>query len=166
MGVPVQGFLLRRQVELSGKLAKIISEDFFSFEEIKHKILSERNFNKIIPEVEVHIDHFLSVKLKEKMPMVGMFVGERTLAQLKEIFMEELETLFPVIMETYLVGLEQDFDIKQFVVNKLAAIPDTKISAYINEILSKQLAFLQFTGALIGFFLGSIQILIMLFLTR
>jgi hypothetical protein len=54
----------------------------------------------VLPEAEAHVDHFLRNRLSTAMPMVAMFIGEKTIAQMKGIFMEELETLFPVFLGT------------------------------------------------------------------
>jgi hypothetical protein len=39
------------------------------------------------------------------MPMIGMFIGEKTINELKAVFITELESLFPVIMKSYLGNL-------------------------------------------------------------
>ena len=163
-GFTFRGVLLRQRHHISAKLSRLVSQELFSFREIEQKILTKGNFEKILPEVEVHIDHFLAVKLKEKMPMVGMFVGERTLGQLKEIFMEELETLFPAIMKSYVAGLESNFNVEQLVIEKLSAITDEKFSAYVRQVTSGAFHFVPLVGALLGFIIGSIQLIILLFL--
>jgi hypothetical protein len=53
----------------------------------------------MLPLAEGHIDDFLRNKLPKAMPVVGMLIGDKTIAQFKAIFMEELHALFPVIME-------------------------------------------------------------------
>lgn len=165
-GFTFQGILLKQRPELSGKLAIILSKELPSFKEIEERLVSPGNFEKMIPEIEVHIDHFLAVKLKEKMPVVGMFVGERTISQLKEIFMEELKTLFPLIMKNYITGLESDVNLEQIITEKLTSIPDETLLSYINQLAAKQLNFLPVLGAFIGFIIGSIQISIILILYK
>jgi len=53
----------------------------------------------MLPLAEGHIDDFLRNKLPKAMPVVGMLIGDKTIAQFKAIFMEELQALFPVFME-------------------------------------------------------------------
>ena len=48
-----------------------------------------------MPFLEGHVDYFLKEKLGEQMPMIKMFVGEKILEQMKEIFLDELKEFFP-----------------------------------------------------------------------
>ena len=43
------------------------------------------------PQIEPHLDDFLRRRLGKKMRMIRMFVGENTIRQLKDGFMEELK---------------------------------------------------------------------------
>ena len=52
----------------------------------------------VMPLAEEHVDDFLRNKLPKAMPVVGMFIGDKTIAQFKGVFMEELEGLFPVFV--------------------------------------------------------------------
>ena len=36
------------------------------------------------------------------MPMVAMFIGDKTIAQFKAVFMEEMEALLPIFIQSYL----------------------------------------------------------------
>jgi len=58
---------------------------------------------KLLPLAEQHVDHFLRHKLTVAMPMVAMFIGDKTIAQFKSVFMEEMDELLPVL-EAPLLG--------------------------------------------------------------
>jgi len=63
-----------------------------------------------MPLVETHVDDFLRIKLPEAMPMISMFVGEKTILQMKTVFINELQLLFPQIMEKYASQLKKDLN--------------------------------------------------------
>jgi hypothetical protein len=50
---------------------------------------------EVLPMAEAQVDDFLRNKLPKAMPVVGMFIGDKTIAQFKAIFMDELQTLLP-----------------------------------------------------------------------
>ncbi|HTL10571.1 MAG TPA: hypothetical protein VL307_19990 [Chitinophagaceae bacterium] len=131
-------------------------------EEIKVRLLHPDNVQKILPEAEVHIDEFLRHKLVKSMPVVGMFVGDKTIQQLKGLFMAELEQLFPVIMHNYLGNLEKDLAIGQMVSQKIAAVPAADIISAIKTMLKKEIFFVKLSAALLGLFIGLVQLLILL----
>src|SRR5690242_912071 len=89
-----KGIVPRKKAALSKYIAGSIS-----FDEIEQKLVSPESFKKIEPSIEAHIDNFLTHKLSKSMPMLSMFIGDKTIAQLKKVFMEELEDLFPTVMK-------------------------------------------------------------------
>lgn len=64
---------------------------------------SQHSFEASIPFVDAQLEDFFRNKLGAKMPMIAMFIGDKTIAQLKSIFMEELQALFPSLMQGIIV---------------------------------------------------------------
>jgi hypothetical protein len=50
---------------------------------------------------------FLRIKLKDEMPMLSMFIGDKTITSLKKFFMQEIEILFPQVMKQFAANLEK-----------------------------------------------------------
>jgi hypothetical protein len=69
---------------------------------VESKMTDPSQVQEVLPLAEAHIDHFLRHKLTTAMPMVAMFIGDKTIAQFKGVFMEELEQLLPVFVKAYL----------------------------------------------------------------
>lgn len=70
------------------------------------------NFNELKPIVNEEIQQFLEKKLPQKMPMIGMLIGERTTQQLKDIFLEELSLLFPQLAKSFIQQQVNQIQIK------------------------------------------------------
>ena len=100
-GFTLHGVFPKRQRQIAESLGRIVGQELLSFGDIEQTITHPDNVRRILPLAEEHIDHFLRVKLKEAMPMISMFIGEKTIGQLKTTFMNELEQLFPIIMKSY-----------------------------------------------------------------
>jgi uncharacterized membrane protein YheB (UPF0754 family) len=160
LGLTIQGIFPKRQEQFAEKLGKLVSEELLSFDEIAGKLTSPDNLNRLTPHVEEHIDHFLRVKLKEAMPMISMFIGDKTIAQLKGIFMEELQQLFPVIMEKYMDTLQEQLDLEKIVVEKVRSFSSDKLEQILNQIMAKEFRFVEIVGAVLGFLIGLVQIAI------
>lgn len=158
MGMTIQGVFPKRQQQFAEKLGKLVSMELLSFDDIKQKIARPENVHKVMPLVEKHIDHFLQVKLGEKMPIVRAFVGESTLNQMKSILMEELEALFPALMEDYMHQVKTDLDLEQIVTRKIAAFSTDKLETILMQIMSKEFVFIEVIGAVLGFIIGLIQL--------
>jgi len=161
-GFSVQGIIPKRQPELSARIGKLFNEELITFKQIEDKILDASTLQKITPEIEMHIDYFLRVKLKDAMPMVAMFVGDKTIIQLKEVFMTEMKVLFPDIMKSYVKELQKDLNIGEKITLKLTALPAMKIEAFVLQKLKKEWCYVQIAGTLLGFIIGAFQVIIIL----
>jgi uncharacterized membrane protein YheB (UPF0754 family) len=162
LGITFQGIFPKNQAQFAAKLGKLVGEELLSFKDIADKITHPNNIEKVMPVVETHIDHFLRVKLAEKMPVISMFIGDKTINELKGVFMEELKTLFPTLMESYINNLQQDLDLEQIVTKKVAAFSSDKLEDILNGIMSKEFRFVEIIGAVLGFIIGLLQIAITL----
>ncbi len=113
-----------------------------------------------MPVVEAHIDQFLRKKLADEMPIISMFIGENTIQQLKSVFLKELETLFPVIMQRYMGNLQQQLDLERIVIEKVAGFSTDKLESILVSIMSKEFRFIEILGAILGFIIGLLQVFI------
>lgn len=160
LGLKLQGIFPKNQPLIAQKLGQVVSKELLSFAEIEEKVTNPDNLKKLRPEIEKHIDAFLKEKLKETFPMLSMFMGEKTINQLKGAFLMELESLFPVLMKSYMVKLEEDLDLEKIVTEKVAGFSSDKLEDILDQITKKEFKFLELIGAIFGFLIGIIQILI------
>lgn len=158
LGFTLQGVFPKRQRQIAESLGRIVGQELLSFGDIEKAITDPENVRRILPLVEEHIDHFLRNKLKETMPMIAMFIGDKTIAQLKAVFMQELEALFPVIMKHYVTHLREDLDLEKMVVEKIAGFSNDRLETMLNEFLTKEFRFVEVIGAALGFLIGLLQI--------
>jgi uncharacterized membrane protein YheB (UPF0754 family) len=158
-GFKIQGVLPANQQLIAEKIGKLVSAEF-SFDALQQKVTDPENFNKLKPEIEKHIDSFLRERLKETFPMLSMLIGDKTITQLKTAFLIELETLFPVLMSSYITNLQKDFNIEKQVTEKIASFSISKIEDQIYISAKKQLLKVQLLGAAIGLLTGLIHIFI------
>ena len=56
---------------------------------------SAASFKAMQPLMEEKLDFFFNHTIKDKLPMMSMFIGDKTVAQLKAVFLEELASIFP-----------------------------------------------------------------------
>src|SRR5687768_3307182 len=146
-GITIQGILPKRQQQLAEKLGKLVSKEFFSPGEIEQKISDPASLQKIMPMIEEHIDDFLRNRLKTEMPMISMFIGDKTVNKLKAAFMKEIETLFPQVMKQYAGNMMHELDLESMVVNKISAFSSDKIEQTLYQNMGKELRLAGALGA-------------------
>lgn len=160
LGITFHGIFPKRQKQFAEKLGKLVSQELLSFSDIEKKISNPDNIEKLMPFVETHIDHFLRVKLAEEMPMIGIFIGDKTINQMKAIFIKELQSLFPSMMENYMGQLEKDLDLEKIVIDKVSGFSSDKMEEILQAIMSKEFRFVEIIGGVLGFIIGLLQVFI------
>jgi uncharacterized membrane protein YheB (UPF0754 family) len=160
-GFKIQGIVAANQQQIAEKIGRLVSTELFSFEALQEKATNPENFNKLKPEIETHIDIFLRERLKDTFPMLSMLIGDKTINQLKTAFLLELESLFPVVMKSYLAGLENELDLEKMITQKIAGFSISKTEGLVLTSAKKQLVKLQVLGAAIGLLLGLVYILLL-----
>lgn len=163
LGITFHGIFPKRQLQFASKLGKLVGEELLSFRDIEEKLTSEENIKKLNPVIESHIDDFLRNKLGTKMPMIAMFIGDKTINELKAIFIEELETIFPQIMKSYMGNLQNQLDLEKIVTQKVADFSSDRLEAILYQIMSKEFRFVEIIGGVLGFIIGLVQVAISLF---
>jgi len=145
----------KRQPAIADGVSRLVVQEFSTLN-LEQKIADPSNLSKARPVIESHIDNFLRVKLKDQMPMISMFIGDKTIESLKTIFMQELETLFPEVMKHFAGNMKAEMGIEKMVREKISGIS----SEYVNKILGKELRYIAAICAFTGFITALIQIVI------
>jgi len=155
-----QGILPKKQQQLANQLANLVAEQF-PLNDIKGKILSPESVSAMLPAAETAIDDFLRKKLVEKMPMLSMFITDRLINELKNIFIDEIKTLFPILINEYADKILNKHELKSTIQNYLNNLSAEQIEIYIkkNTLILKVL---NWWGFIIGFLIGILQLCLFL----
>ena len=146
-----------RMPAIAGKAGRYASDKVLNMDVIAAKITDPANLAEMRPFIENHIDTFLRVKLKEKMPAIAMFVGEKTLDTMKASLMDEIDVLLPNLLEKYAGNLGGKINIEQVLMAKINELP---VAELLNKNLKKEKMMFQLFGALSGFVIGLALVLL------
>ena len=94
------------------------------------------------------------------MPVIGMFIGESTISELKSIFIEELKSLFPEMMGVYMTNIQNEIDIENIVAAKVESISSDRIEGLMRNSLKGELRRVHIVFGAIGFLIGLLQLAI------
>ena len=102
----------------------------------------------------------LQVKLKEKLPVISMFVGEGMIQKIKEGLMEEIEVLLPELINRFTDKLSESVDVEQIVTEKVSNFSSDKLEEILVSIMQKEFRFVEIIGGVLGFVIGLVQVLL------
>jgi uncharacterized membrane protein YheB (UPF0754 family) len=159
-GYKLQGVFPKRQKQFANSLGQLVSQELLSFEDIAGKVTNPESIKSVMPIVEEKIDHFLKTKLSEALPVISMFIGDKTINKVKEVFMEELNTIFPQLMNQYVSNLKNDLDLEKIVVDKVNGFSSDKLEEILQKIMNKEFRFVEIIGGVLGLLIGIVQVLI------
>ena len=146
-------------------LGRIAAVEFQAYQGIEEKINDPKNLESVLPVIETHVDGFLNEKLKKEMPMISMFIGNKTTDKLKEVFMNEIRLLFPQVIGKFASNLKSSIDVEKLVSGKINAIPDSQVKSWISTQAGTQIKYFKLLGAITGFVVGTMTVLLVVLTT-
>lgn len=155
LGWSFQGILIKNQKDIAERIGE------GAMQELMHagsdiELVNPDTIKSLQPLIEHHLDSFLRVKLKEKMPVIASFIGDNTILKLKAGMMEEIELLLPEIIERYTQSIITNPAIKTTITDKIASYPATQIEAQIAPALKQAMARVPLLFAVGGLLVGLI----------
>ena len=121
-----------------------------NFNEIFPPESQGKQLDQLMPFIDTKLDDFFRNKLPQKMPIVSMFVGDKTISQLKGVFLDELNELFPGLIVLFTENIQKEMRTKWME-------GSTKT---IENNIKKQIKPLQWAGLVMGFAWGVLAYLI------
>ena len=153
-----QGIFPKRQKALAEKLGKIVANELFSFEDIKHSLQDPKNLEEVHTLIGSKLDDFLENRMIESMPMLYVFMSDEMRVKIKDTLQAELQLMLPDLLESFAARIEQQVDIEKTVYNKVANFSSDKLESILYDIMSKEFRFIEILGGVLGFIIGLIQV--------
>jgi uncharacterized membrane protein YheB (UPF0754 family) len=166
LGFHLQGLFPKNRQAIIARIGDLAASTFSASFNIEKEIKDPRHFEAIKPVIESHMDDFLRNRLKDQMPMIGMFIGDKTIESLKAIFIKEIEDLFPRIMQQFSAQLQNETDIRKLVATSLAKTDSNKLEHSISNALAPIFKKAAGLSIVAGLLIGIIQLLIVLTVTH
>jgi uncharacterized membrane protein YheB (UPF0754 family) len=160
LGIRIQGIFPKRQDQFAAKLGKLVSEELLSFDEIKSVIANPDNLSAIMPVMDQAIDRFLKEKLSTVMPMISMFIGDKTIGTIKDVLKDELAQMLPKAIDEYVDKIKDKLDLEKIVTEKVRNFSSDKLESILYQVMAKEFRFIEILGGILGFLIGLLQVAI------
>ncbi len=158
--IKLQGVIYKKQQLIAKNLSAWLAENFFSFQQIEHQFTNPTAIEKIMPAVETEIEFFLRNKLPEQMPMIGMLIGDKTIAQIKKVFVEQIGLMLPKLIKEYFSNVQSSFNIAALIEEKINAIHLSAIESSLKKSFKTEIRFFKLSGAIGGLLIGLFELLL------
>jgi uncharacterized membrane protein YheB (UPF0754 family) len=157
----LQGVFPKRQKAFATKLGEVVSGELFSINDVTGSLKSRAVSDETIERVRKSIASMIMHKLPESFPMAAMFLSSELVEQITQSFKEDIRRSIGEMVEDLSGQLAGELDVHQIVEEKVAAFSVEKLESVVLSIMKKELRFIEFIGAVLGFLVGLVQILLL-----
>ena len=162
LGVSIQGVFPKRQKQLAEKLGTLVAEELFSVKDVAQKLKELATSSESMELVGKRIEKTIREKLVKSFPMLAMFLTDEMVEKVTNLFKSELQDFLGESAQDLGRKLEESLDVKELVRVKVEAFSSNKLEEILVAIMSKEFRFIEIIGAVLGFFIGCVQVGIIL----
>lgn len=163
IGITFQGVFPKRQHALAEKLGQLVADELFSISDVSAKIKEFATSDEAMNEVGKRIEMTIRNKLVQAFPMLAMFLSDEMVEKVTGLFKNELKDFLSATSQGMGEKLEENLNVQEMVKERVNAFSSEKLEELLNQLMKKEFKFIELVGAILGFFIGCIQLVISLF---
>jgi len=158
----LHGVFPKRKEVLAQRLGKVVAEELLSSERIREQVANEDTQEDLLEAVDKEVDLYLRNRREGfGSRFVQALFHDGRLEQLRMVIVQEIKGSIPNLVH----GMGEkiaDLDVEALVSEQVQQFDSKKVEDLLKSILQKELHFIELAGAILGFFIGVIQVLIIL----
>ncbi|MEO6168637.1 MAG: hypothetical protein ABIO46_14730 [Chitinophagales bacterium] len=159
--VELHGLIPKLLPGLGKQLGAYAAENFLNIGKLKENLLEPAKLSQVNSILEDKVDDFLRNKLKDKIPIFGMFITDGLIQKMKETLMTELDSMIPELIGFFADDLQKKYDVEKMITEKLAAYDAAAMEKIFYQHAGKGLLQLKIFAAVVGLLLGGLEILLL-----
>ena len=155
----LQGIFPKNQKKVAENIGKMVAEELLSSKDLKEKLNNPENILSIKELVEAKIDYYLNVTFPKSYPITAALVGDKRRTKFKDTVMAEVDESVPAMIDSYMANIEEKFNVEHIIREKVNHLSPERLEDLIMKLLKREFKFIEYIGAVIGFIIGWIQVL-------
>ena len=163
LGFTIQGVIPKRRAEFTHGLAKTIESQLLSSKDISDILEGAQWEEEVEKTIEGIISEAIRTESMKKYPIVGV-VSDSILNAVKYYVSKELVKQIDKRKPALLDKFHDKVNVKELVLQKVDTFDIQKLENVVFSLIEKELRHIEVTGAVLGFIIGSVQVLIVMFL--
>ncbi len=160
----VQGIFPKRQSAIAERFSEVFVEEFFTSEMIQKALFNKDNLQKIYHSIEENLNSFLEQNLNANYPLLSLFVSKKRKQKIKDEIFDLIEFKITDFIHHFEDRLSEIIDIKSLIQEKINGLDTDQINQVMEKVLSKELRFIEISGAVLGGVIGVFQGLLAIYM--
>lgn len=158
----LQGILPRRQGDIAVQLGRIVATDLLSSDDLAKQLTSQQSREIFETYVDEQSEIFIREKLRRAGIVSRLLMRSQTLTRIKISFTEELMEQLPALIDKLCAQDSGALDVQHLVEDKVREFSSDRLEKIFYDILAKEFRFIELLGAMLGFIIGSLQLVFIL----
>nr|AIE93741.1 hypothetical protein [uncultured marine group II/III euryarchaeote AD1000_39_G05] len=156
----IQGLIPSRRNDLSGTIAKTISDELLSSEDLV-KAMNELDIKGIaLSQVSSIVEKKIeSLDLKSSLPL--SMLHDTVVSTAQSIVYNQVEASIDDFLQNMGDHVSGNLNIVRLMEEKLSSLDDDRIEEIVTEVSKKELKHIERLGAVLGFIIGCLQVLLL-----
>ena len=159
----LQGIFPKRQRALAEKLGQVVSTELVSAQEVTAHLKEKATSEAVLDHISMRIEEGIASRLPRIFPMLAMLMSGEITNKLKKALLEQISSLNEELIDKLSRELEEELDVQAIVEEKVSAFSSDKLEEILFSIMRREFKFVEVVGAVLGFLIGLIQILLLSF---
>jgi uncharacterized membrane protein YheB (UPF0754 family) len=161
--IPVQGVFPKRQKLLAQKLGQVVSEELVSAQDVTDHLKEKATSEAVLNHIALRLEEGISSRLPGAFPILAMLKSSDMAEKIKNMLLDQMGSLNEELIDKISGELEEELDVQRIVEEKVAAFSSDKLEELLISIMRREFKFVEMVGAVLGFFIGVAQILLLSF---
>jgi uncharacterized membrane protein YheB (UPF0754 family) len=162
LGITFHGIFPKNQARIAERIGRMIADELLSVDDVKKHVNSPEQMRYIRRMIEAKIEEYLYQTFPKRHPLTALVFGEKRRDAIKGELMQEADMAAPEIVNNYLAAVEEDFDVADIIRKRVELLDVDRLEQLMMSILDKEFQFIEMIGAVIGFLIGLVQVVITL----
>ncbi len=161
LGITFQGVFPKRQNQIADRIGDLVADELLSVESLKTQVFTNENMDSVRVFVLRKVDDYLENEFKDQNPLMSLFIGRNTKEKIKSELVRKMNESMEDLSENFHDYLEDKVNIRKLVSERIRSLDSEEVNQLMNSILKSELGFIEWTGAILGFIIGLIQVLLL-----
>ena len=156
----IQGVFPKRQTAFAHELAELVSQRLFSEKDLQNALSGVASSSKIRLTIEQHLESTLLNNLPNILPVATLILSPRLIHKIKRHIANDLQRLADSLIRDISSNLGEAFNVYHLVEQKVSSFSLDELERVVFKIMKQEFRFIEIVGAILGFLIGCIQLLL------
>jgi len=152
-----QGIFPKRQEKIASQIGTMVAQELFSIDDIKEKIADTDNIDIIADRINSKIDAYFNSGFHGNFPLINTLIPSGVKDKIQGEIRKQIHNYAPSFIEEYTENIGSKIDIEKMISEKIVALEPEKLEELLMMVMKRELKFIEYVGAVIGFLIGLIQ---------